>query len=601
MSYHSSEIVHQDYFDKQYKFSRPEGPLGDIVSFFWELDLRDRRFAGDDFNERIFANLNTSLVFNLGSSFTISDGQKQAAINTHTVIGQRTAPIIYSHIQGNFLVGIKFNPGGLARVTGIPAHELSDHLVDAELLFRQLPEGLLYDAADAQTRFRILEQLLTRSLSVEKTGFRSDYVRQALHCAADHRYNVKKLADSVHVTPRSLERYFQQVIGLTPKSSLSILRFRDALSSYLRYGSTLDAEALGYADFSHLVKDIRRFYPAETRVLTPGLLILSRLYTFSFFRKPGIFVLNTCAMKGPTLNANFFTGNRQRLYEKLAPGALAILNTNDTLPTNADGTYRFKPNNDLYYLCGITQEETILVLFPDHPYAEHREILFISEPNELYAKWNGRQLSISEAAVISGIEQVLYVHQFNEWLQRHIARCEHVYLNSNEHARAHIEYMDRDARFAQWCRERYPAQSYRRLAPVLAGLRMIKSQEEIAVMRHACAITERGFRRLLRFVKPGVKEKQVQAEMIHEYLNMDADWADYKPIVASGADSCILHYISNHKVCADGDILLIDAAASWLNYNADLTRAIPVNGRFTHDRKPFTRRCLKCIRPCAMS
>lgn len=283
---------------------------------------------------------------------------------------------------------------------------------------------------------------------------------------------------------------------------------------------------------------------------------------------------------------NLATQNRKRLAEKLEQGALSIVNSNDIMPSNADGTLKFRQNNDLYWLTGITQEETTLLLFPGHPLPAYREILFVKKTDPLFVKWHGHRLSKEEASALSGIQTILWQEQFQDIFYQAAVMANAIYLNTIEHPRSVNEVQTRDLRFIDWCKQIFPLHRYGRLAPLLASLRMIKSEEEIAMMKQAAAITEAGFRRVLRFVKAGVKEKQIEAEMLHEYAQYEhGDRADYLPIVASGADTCVLHYNSNHKICRDQDLLLIDAAASYRLYNADLTRTIPVNGKFSKRQK----------------
>jgi Xaa-Pro aminopeptidase len=283
--------------------------------------------------------------------------------------------------------------------------------------------------------------------------------------------------------------------------------------------------------------------------------------------------------------SSFFEQNRNRLSAMLKAGSLTVVNSNHVLPTNADGTFKFKQNNDLFYLTGMTQENTMLLFFPDHPDASSKEVLFIEEPNDLRTKWDGHRLSKEEAMQITGMQQVKYTHEFDAFFKVCMAYAEQIYLNAIEHTRANVHIKTRDDQFAEWCKEQYQLHRYERLAPLMMQLRMIKNETEIELLRKSAAITEKGFRRLLKFTKAGVSEKQMEAEMIHEYLWNDGDWADYSPIVASGADTCILHYTSNHKICKDGDLVLIDAASSYAGYNSDLTRVIPVNGRYTQRQK----------------
>jgi len=281
------------------------------------------------------------------------------------------------------------------------------------------------------------------------------------------------------------------------------------------------------------------------------------------------------------MNATSFTANRARLFAALLPGSIAVINANDIMPSNGDGTVTFRQNSDLYWLTGILQEETALVLFPDHPEPACREMLFVKHADPDFVRWNGHRLSLEEAAATSGVRNVYWSHELWSRFYQAAVYAEHIYLNSIEHPRSVNEVPTRDDRFVSWCQGKFRLHDYKRLAPILGRLRLVKSEEELTLMREACRISGLGFRRLLRFVRPGVREKQIAAELIHEYMQHDGDWAGYDPIIASGADSCILHYTSNHKVCGEGALLLIDAAASYRGYNADLTRTIPVNGRYT--------------------
>ncbi len=286
-------------------------------------------------------------------------------------------------------------------------------------------------------------------------------------------------------------------------------------------------------------------------------------------------------MKYSAITPSLFIENRQRLAKKLKPNSLAVLNANDILPTNADGTMPFHQNADLFYLSGIDQEETILLLFPDAKDESFREVLFLRETSEHIAIWEGHKYTKEEAVAASGIRKVYWLSQFKNIFNTLMGECEYIYLNTNEHTRAVVEVETRDARFIRWCNEQYPLHKYERLAPVMHDLRIIKSTHEVDLIRTACNITEKGFRRLLGFVKPGVWEYEIEAELSHEFLRNRSKGFAYTPIIASGASACVLHYIENNRQCKDGDVLLLDVAAEYANYNSDLTRSIPVNGRFT--------------------
>jgi Xaa-Pro aminopeptidase len=257
------------------------------------------------------------------------------------------------------------------------------------------------------------------------------------------------------------------------------------------------------------------------------------------------------------------------------------------MPTNADGTLAFRQNNDLFYLTGIDQEESILILCPNFPDEKWREILFLKETSEHIAIWEGHKLTKEEAKHRTGIETILWLSEFPR-VFRHLmtmGNVENVYLNTNEHYRAEITVQTRDARFIEWCKASYPLHNYQRIAPIISKLRSVKSQEEIALMQEACNITETAFRRVLKFVKPGVKEYEIEAEFIHEFTRKGSMGFAYTPIIAAGSNSCVLHYIENDQVCKEGDVLLLDVGAAYANYNADMTRTIPVNGKFTQRQK----------------
>lgn len=265
----------------------------------------------------------------------------------------------------------------------------------------------------------------------------------------------------------------------------------------------------------------------------------------------------------------------------MAPGSVAIFNSNDIMPTNADGTMRFRQNNDIFYLTGIDQEESILLLAPDCPNENMREVLFLRETNEHIAIWEGHKYTKEEATTASGITNVQWLGNFDQLLNTVVALCDNIYLNTNEHLRAGVIVETQDARFIKSCKERYPLHNYKRAAPLMHELRSVKEQEELTQMKIACDITEQGFRRVLSFVKPGVTEYEIEAEYLHEFVRNRSRGFAYEPIIASGASACVLHYVENNKVCKDGELILMDVGAEYGNYNADMTRTIPVSGRFT--------------------
>jgi Xaa-Pro aminopeptidase len=286
-------------------------------------------------------------------------------------------------------------------------------------------------------------------------------------------------------------------------------------------------------------------------------------------------------MRYQAADAQLYVKNRKKLLGKLPPKSIAVFNSNDIMPTNADGTMRFHQNNDLFYLSGIDQEESILVLCPDFPKEEWRELLFLRKTDEHIAIWEGHKYTKEEATTASGIEQVHWLEDFESVFAQLMSLSEYVYLNTNEHLRAAVQVESRDARFIQYCQKRFPLHSYRRVAPIMHELRAIKEPEEIKQMQVACDITEKGFRRILSFVKPGVKEYEIEAEYLHEFVRLGSRGFAYDPIIASGANGCVLHYVANDQECDAGDLLLFDVGAEYGNYNADMSRTIPVSGRFT--------------------
>ena len=300
-------------------------------------------------------------------------------------------------------------------------------------------------------------------------------------------------------------------------------------------------------------------------------------------------------MRHLPINPDLFITNRNRLRTLLPGGAMVIVNANDVLPTNADGTLPLMPNSDLFYLTGIEQEESILVLAPDAFDERHREILFVREPNEHLKTWEGHKLTKDEATKISGIKTVKWLSEFDGLFRQLMTDVEQVYLNSNEHARATVDVQTRDARFVRRCQEQYPLHQYHRLARLMHKLRVAKSEIEVELLKKAIDITDKGFRRVCRFVEPGVTEYEVEAEFAHEFVRSRGRFA-YNPIIASGENACVLHYIANDQPCRKGELLLLDVAASYANYNADLTRTIPVSGRFTRRQKQVYNAVLRVMR-----
>ncbi|MPR32322.1 aminopeptidase P family protein [Salmonirosea aquatica] len=286
-------------------------------------------------------------------------------------------------------------------------------------------------------------------------------------------------------------------------------------------------------------------------------------------------------MRYEPIDPQLFIENRRRLAELMKPKSIAILQANDIMPTNADGTMGFRQSSDLFYLSGVDQEETVLLIFPEHPDPKFREVLFVRETNEHIAVWEGEKLTKEQARNVSGIQTVHWTHHYEAMMRLIVFEAERVYLNTNEHTRNESPVQTRDARFIQEFRTRYPLHALERLAPLMHHLRAIKQPQEIELLQTACDITKLGFERLLNFVKPGVMEYEIEAELLHEFIRNRSRGFAYTPIVGSGANACVLHYIQNNQACKDGEVILLDAAAEYANYGADLTRSIPVNGRFT--------------------
>jgi Xaa-Pro aminopeptidase len=295
------------------------------------------------------------------------------------------------------------------------------------------------------------------------------------------------------------------------------------------------------------------------------------------------------------INPNLFIENRARLKGMMLPNSLAVVNANDVLPTNADGSLPLVPNTDLFYLTGVEQEESILVFFPDADDEKQRELLFLRETNEELAIWEGHKLTRDEARKVTGIQEVHWLQDFPRLFHRLMCECEHVYLNTNEHKRAVVAAETREARFVADTLRQYPLHDYQRLARLMHRLRGKKSELEVELIRAAVQITARGFDRVLKLVQPGVNEKEIEAEFAYEFIRSGGKFA-YTPIIASGANSNVLHYIANDQPCRKGDVLLLDVAASYANYNADMTRTIPVKGKFSRRQKQVYNAVLRVLR-----
>jgi Xaa-Pro aminopeptidase len=290
-------------------------------------------------------------------------------------------------------------------------------------------------------------------------------------------------------------------------------------------------------------------------------------------------------MRYAPIDPQLFIENRRKLVGLLEPNSVAVLNSNDVMPKSADGVHPFVQQTDLFYLSGIDQEESVLVIFPDAREEKHREILFLKETSEQIALWEGQKYTKDEAAAVSGVKTVCWNAEFDAVFRALMSQAERIYLNANEHLRAQALVETRDARFGRWCRAAFPLHRYKRLAPIMHRLRAVKSPIEVDLITQAAAITGMAFRRLLGFIRPGVWEYEIEAEIWHEFLRHRSRSPAFQTIVASGAESCTLHYVKNDRQCREGDVVLIDFGAEYANYAADLTRTVPVSGRFTPRQK----------------
>lgn len=270
---------------------------------------------------------------------------------------------------------------------------------------------------------------------------------------------------------------------------------------------------------------------------------------------------------------------------KMKPKSIAVFNSNDVYPISADSTLPFEQHRDIFYLSGADQEETILVLFPDALHKDQREVLFVRETNEHIAIWEGEKLTKEKATEVSGIQAVYWLSDFDKVFFDLMTEADTIYFNTNEHYRQAVETQTREDRFIKKCKEQFPAHQYAKSNPILQEIRGVKEPEEIALMQTACNITEKGFRRLLGFIKPGVWEYEIEAELLHEFIRNRSKGFAYTPIIAGGNNANVLHYIENNQQCKDGDLILMDVAAEYANYSSDLTRTIPINGKFTPRQK----------------
>jgi Xaa-Pro aminopeptidase len=290
-------------------------------------------------------------------------------------------------------------------------------------------------------------------------------------------------------------------------------------------------------------------------------------------------------MKYHPIESSLFVRNRQKFMAKMRPSSLAVFNSNDIYPVSADSTLPFEQHRDIFYLSGVDQEESILVLFPDATDPKHREVLFLRETNEHIAVWEGEKLTKERAFSISGVRTVYWLKDFDKVFFDLMTEVDTIYFNTNEHYRQAVETQTREARFIRSCKEKYPAHQTAKSNPILQEIRGVKEPEEIALMRIACGITEKGFRRVLDFVRPGVWEYEIEAEFLHEFIRNRSRGFAYTPIIASGNNANVLHYIENNQQCNQGDLILMDVGAEYANYSSDMTRTIPVGGRFSKRQK----------------
>jgi Xaa-Pro aminopeptidase len=290
-------------------------------------------------------------------------------------------------------------------------------------------------------------------------------------------------------------------------------------------------------------------------------------------------------MKYHKIDNSLFIKNRKNFASKMQPNSIAVFNSNDIYPVSADSTLPFEQHRDIFFLSGVDQEESILVLFPDCPNPKNRELLFLKETNEHIAVWEGEKLTKEAAFVTSGIKTVYWLQDLHKVMAEIMSQSETVYINTNEHYRANVETETREDRFTKWLKDKYPAHRVAKSNPILQRLRSVKDQIELDLIQKACDITEKGFRRILNFVKPDVWEFEIEAEFMHEFLRNRSKKFAYTPIVASGNNANVLHYIENNQQCKAGDLILLDVGAEYANYSSDMSRTIPVSGTFTARQK----------------
>lgn len=301
-------------------------------------------------------------------------------------------------------------------------------------------------------------------------------------------------------------------------------------------------------------------------------------------------------MRYEPIDSTLFVSNRRRLNSLLKPKSMVIVLSNDVIPTNADGTMGFRQNNDFFYLTGIDQEESILILFPDFPDENFREVLLLRETSEHIKIWEGERLTKTQASGISDIAKVIWTNSFESILRKLIFEADQVYLNLNEHDGADWKFQSRERRFVDEFRQKFPLHKVERLAPLMRQLRVIKQPIEIELIKRAIEISAKGFKRMAKFLKPNVREYELEAELTHEFLMNRSRGHAFHPIIASGANACVMHYITNNNICKDGEVILLDFGAEYANYNADVTRCLPVNGKFTPRQREVYQAVLKIMR-----
>ena len=290
-------------------------------------------------------------------------------------------------------------------------------------------------------------------------------------------------------------------------------------------------------------------------------------------------------MKYHPIDSNLFINNRKNFMAQMKPKSLAVFNSNDIYPIGADSTMPFQQSRDLFYLSGVDQDKSMLLLFPDAVEEKHREILFLTETNDHIAVWEGEKLTKEKATETTGVKTVYWLKEFDKIFFELMTQADTIYFNTNEHYRANVETETREDRFVKKTKAQFPAHSWAKSNPILQRLRSVKDPIELDIMQQACNITEKGFRRILDFVKPGVWEFEIEAEFMHEFLSNRSRGFAYTPIVASGKNACVLHYVENNQQCKDGELILLDVGAEYANYSSDMSRTIPVSGKFTKRQK----------------